>query len=336
MPTLSVISVTFNEAKHVARLLASIRNLRGAGGVAIEAILVDGGSSDGTPDAAKKAGFDKVIVLPGANIPVCRNKGLAEARGEWIAFVDGDCELAPDWLEKARPLLDCGEQVLMGWPAAPPEPMTWVQSAWRFHWLRKNPRFEDFHGARVVLKEGFRLATTRNMVLHREVADRLKGFNEDLSTGEDTDFAYRAYLAGVATIGYPDLHVIHHGEPRTFGQFFRQQLWHANRRSYEHIMTATGGKVGGNAPRFAAAFLACVLLAVAGLAASLITGLGSHLLLISPLLLLIAGPAALMSWRGRTLRHFLPLCAIYAAYGAARAWDLAGFSRAKPSWKASR
>jgi glycosyltransferase involved in cell wall biosynthesis len=331
--TLSVISVTFNEAAHVQRLLDSIRGLRRNADVTLECIVVDGGSSDGTPEAAREAGFDQVMVLPGANIPVCRNRGLAAAAGDWIAFIDGDCELAPDWLDQARPLLECGETVLVGWPAAPPEPMTWVQAAWRFHWLQKNSRVDLFHGRRVVRQEGFRLATTRNMVLHRAVVDRVQGFNEELSTGEDTDFAYRAYLAGVVVLGCPDLKVIHHGEPRTFGQFFRQQVWHANRKSYEHIMKATGGKVGGNAPRYAAAFLAASLLAVGGLLGTLITEHGSLLFLSLPLLALIAGPAALMSWRGETWRHFLPLCAIYAAYGAARAWDLAGLARAKPSWK---
>lgn len=335
MPRLTILTVTFNEAQHVARLRDSIRRLRRPAGVTVESVLVDGGSRDGTPEAARAAGFDQVIVLPGANIPVCRNRGLAAAGGDWIAFVDGDCELAEDWLEKACPLLEGGELVLAGWPASPPEPMTWVQAAWRFHWLQKNPRLEDYRGARVVRREGFRLATTRNMILHRAVADKVGGFNEALSTGEDTDFAYRAYLAGAVVLGYPELRVVHHGEPRTFGQFFRQQVWHANRRSYEHIMKATGGKVGGNAPRFAAAFLMTSLLAAGGLIGSQVMGHAFFLVLALPLLALVAGPAALMSWRGRTVRHFFPLCALYTAYGAARAWDLAGLAPAKPSWKAS-
>jgi glycosyltransferase involved in cell wall biosynthesis len=332
--TLSIIVVAFNEARHIARLQASIKRLVMPAGVAVESILIDGGSSDGTAAAAREAGFTQVIELPGANIPVCRNRGLQAATGDWIAFIDGDCELAPDWLTQAAFLLDGVDDVLAGWPAVPPEPMTWVQAAWRFHWLQKNPRYDDYRGRRVVSHEGFRLATTRNMVLQKRVADRVGGFNEELATGEDTDFAYRAYLAGVKVLGDPSLVVVHHGEPATLGAFYRQQVWHANRKSYEHILKATGGKVGGNAPRFAAAFLAGAIVAIAGVAGTAATGCPWWMVVgLASLAAVVGGPALLLSLRGRTLRYLPGLVALYAAYGLARAWDLLGFAKAKPSWK---
>ena len=334
--TLSIIAVAFNEQQHIARLLASIKRLVRPTHIAIESVLVDGGSRDGTVQAARDAGFDRVIEAPGANIPACRNRGLREARGDWIAFVDADCELASDWLDKALPLLDSDGEILMGWPAVPPEPMTWVQSAWRFHWTQKNPRMEDFKGQRVVKSEGFRLTTTRNMMLHRSVADRVKGFNEELATGEDTDFAYRAYLAGVPVVGNPALVVVHHGEPATVGQFCRQQVWHANRKSYSHILKATGGKVGGNAPRFAIAFLATSILAVGGFIGAIALGCPWAMLLVLPLPALVAAPAVLMCARGRNAKFFPALVALYTVYGFARALDLTGFAREKPSWKAGK
>ena len=336
MPTLSVISVTYNEARHVARLRQALRALDNPAGVRIEAILVDGGSADGTAAAARAAGFEQVIELPGASIPVCRNRGLQAATGEWIAFLDGDCEPASDWLERVRPLLERDEAVMLGWPAEPPSPMTWVQSAWLFHWRQKNPRVKDYHGVPAVRSEGFRMVTTRNLVLHRRVLDRIGSFNEELATGEDTDFAFRAYQAGVPVLGLPGLHVTHHGEPATLAAFFRQQLWHANRRSYEHIQRLSGGKVGGNAPRFTRLYLATALLALAGLAVAAAAAVpyAWGLMLVLPWLAVVAGPAALLSLRGRTLRPLPALCVLYAAYGLARSLDLLGFHPRKPSWKA--
>ena len=332
---LSIIVVAFNEEQHIARLHASIKRLVRPQNVSVESILIDGGSRDGTAEAARNAGFSKVIDLPGANIPACRNRGLAEAKGDWVAFVDADCELAADWLEKAMPLMDTDEEVLMGWPAVPPEPMTWVQAAWRFHWTQKNPRLEAYRGQRVVRREGFRLTTTRNMILHRSVAERIKGFNEALATGEDTDFAYRAYLAGVAVLGHPALVVVHHGEPATLAAFFRQQIWHANRKSYEQIMKATGGKVGGNAPRFAAAFLATGLLAFGGMVGGAVMRCGWTALLAAPFVAVVGGPALLMCVRGRSFRFLPALVALYTAYGLARAIDLVGLTPSKPSWKSN-
>lgn len=331
--SISFVVVAYNEGRHVARLKRSIDALRRAPDTRMQTILVDGGSRDQTVAEARRAGFDVVIELPGANIPVCRNRGLREATGNWVAFVDGDCELAPDWLEKAGALLDHEPLLLAGWPAQPPEPLTWVQDAWRFHWLQKNRATEDRHGQAVIAREGFRLATTRNMVFHRAVADRVGGFNESLDTGEDTDFAFRADQAGVAVWGVPGLLVHHHGEPATLGAWFRQQLWHANRKSYRHILKLSGGRVGGNAPMFTALYLGTLLLGLLGLAGALFTGHGSPIALLAPWLAVVAGPAVLLCARGRSFRHLPALCVLYAAYGLARSIDLLGLHRAKRSWK---
>ena len=331
--TLSIIVVTYNESQHVARLQRSIKKLDKPEGVQVQSILVDGGSQDGTAEAARRAGYSRVIELPGANIPVCRNRGAEAAQGDWLAYVDGDCELAPDWLMTAYPLLTGCEAVMLGWPARPPDPMNAMQSAWNFHWLNKNPRLEDFMGRRVVRHEGFRLATTRNMILHKSVFTTVQGFNEELPTGEDTDFAFRAYMADVPVLGVPDLKVVHHGEPVTLRQFYKQQVWHANRHSYEHIQKLSGGKIGGNAPRFAKAFMAGLFSAVVGLAISAVTGNAWWLLLLLPVLGVISLPAAYISMKGRSLRHLPMLCLLYAAYGWARMQDWVGLAQSKASWK---
>lgn len=329
-------AVALNEARHVGKLQASINRLARPAGFEIETILVDGGSKDGTVEAARTAGFTKIIELPGANIPVCRNAAIREASGSWLAFVDADCELAEDWLEQARPLLESAPKMIVAWPARPPEPMTWVQSAWLFHWLNKNQKFDEVCGRTVVKEQGFRLATTRNMIFHRAVADALRGFNEELATGEDTDFAFRAYMAGIPVLGLPALRAFHHGEPDTLAKFYRQQIWHANRRSYEHIRKLSGGKIGGNAPKFAALFLATFTLALAGIFAAAFIACGWFLLATLPLLALNAGPAALLSLRGKSFRHFFALCVIYFAYGFARMLDLLGLAQTKASWKTTR
>ena len=330
---LTIMAVALNEARHVARLQESVRRLKNSAGIEIDTILIDGGSHDGTADAARAAGFTKVVVLLGANIPVCRNAGVRESAGDWLAFVDADCELADDWLEQAKPLLASSPKMIVAWPARPPEPMTWVQSAWLFHWLNKNRQLDDLGGRQVIKAEGFRLATTRNMIFHRAVYDDLHGFNEELATGEDTDFAFRAYMHNIPVIGLPALRVFHHGEPRTLRQFYRQQIWHANRRSYEHIKKISGGRIGGNAPLFSSLFLGCVVFAIAGLGTSIALRNPWLLLTATPLLALSAGPAFMICTRGNSFHHFFALIAIYFVYGWARMLDLLGLARTKTNWK---
>lgn len=199
----SIVAVSLNEERFVARLQAAVDALKRPTGVDVETVLVDGGSRDGTVATARSAGFTQIIELPGASIPVCRNAGLRAAKGDWIAFLDADCEPTPDWLDEAAFFLMREPNVILGWPASPTEPMTWVQAAWSFHWAQKNPAWEERHGHRVVVREGFRMVTTRNMLVPCAVADRLRGFNEELTTGEDTDFVFRADRAGIPVGAFP-------------------------------------------------------------------------------------------------------------------------------------
>jgi GT2 family glycosyltransferase len=165
--------------------------------------------------------------------------------------------------------------------------------------------------------------------------NRIGPFNEELATGEDTDFAFRAYQAGVPVLGVPAMRVVHHGEPATLAAWYRQQLWHANRRSYEHIRKLSGGRVGGNAPRFTRLYLAATLSLLTGMAGALCFRAPFWMVLCLPWIALIAAPAAILSRRGRTFRHFPGLCVLYGAYGLARTVDLLGLHPQKPSWKSA-
>ncbi len=327
----SFIIVVFNEAKVLGRTFEAIAQLNLPAGVTIETIAIDGGSRDDSVGVAKSLGFSRVIELPGANIPVCRNAGLRAASGEWIAFVDADCLLDPSWLVHAARLMTSHPRLVLGWPASPPVPGTWVTRAWYAHWMNKIPVRDTEHGEPVVKQDGFRMITTRNMICHKAVAVAVGGFDESLATGEDTDFVFRATMAGTPCWGLPALASTHLGEPDTLRKFFKQQLWHANRQAYKTIMAKSGMKSGGNAPLFTAVFLASLILALAGAGGALW----------SPLLLLAALPFGLLlvglGWRTSTragqISLLWPLVTLYGAYGLARSIDLIGLAHAKKSWK---
>ena len=89
--TLSVIIPAYNAEKTLLPCCESI--LRGQD-AEMEVILVDDGSTDGTPalcDAiAAQDGRVKVIHTPNGGPGSARNKGMEAAAGEWIAFTDAD------------------------------------------------------------------------------------------------------------------------------------------------------------------------------------------------------------------------------------------------------
>ena len=69
-----------------------------------ELILVDDGSPDGCPALCDAAALrdDRVRVIHKINggVSTARNSGLAAAQGNWIAFVDSDDRVLPQFLEK--------------------------------------------------------------------------------------------------------------------------------------------------------------------------------------------------------------------------------------------
>jgi len=66
-----------------------------------EVIVVDDGSSDGTEKTLRDAFGDRIRYYFQSNqgVSVARNKGVEEARGEWIAFLDSDDLWEKDKLE---------------------------------------------------------------------------------------------------------------------------------------------------------------------------------------------------------------------------------------------
>jgi glycosyltransferase involved in cell wall biosynthesis len=94
MPVVSVITAVFNGQPHVSECLESVLRQDYPH---IEHIVIDGGSTDGTLDVLRVYD-DKIAVWrsePDQGVYDAWNKGLREARGEWICFLGIDDEFLP-------------------------------------------------------------------------------------------------------------------------------------------------------------------------------------------------------------------------------------------------
>ena len=90
MPEISVAIPTHNRCNLLAQTLNCVRYQRD---VDIEIIVVDDGSSDKTTDQVRALGDDRVRLLRNdraQGVSAARNKAVAHASGEWIAFLDDD------------------------------------------------------------------------------------------------------------------------------------------------------------------------------------------------------------------------------------------------------
>jgi glycosyltransferase involved in cell wall biosynthesis len=100
MPTLSVITVVYNNVADIGRTLLSVLNQTHP---AIEYIVIDGCSTDGTLDIINtyKNRIAKLVSEPDKGIYDAMNKGLAMATGDYVIFMNsGDEFYATDTVEK--------------------------------------------------------------------------------------------------------------------------------------------------------------------------------------------------------------------------------------------
>jgi len=103
MTRISIIVPVLNEAQGISESLAALAPLRARGH---EVIVVDGGSSDKTPDLARRAA-DRVASAPRGRASQM-NAGAALARGEVLVFLHADTRLPEG----------AGERILQGLAAS--------------------------------------------------------------------------------------------------------------------------------------------------------------------------------------------------------------------------
>jgi GT2 family glycosyltransferase len=114
--SITAVVPVWNGRDLLARLLAS---LAAQTMPAAEVLVVDNGSHDGAPELARERGARVIAMGSNAGFAAAVNRGIREARGEWIAVLNSDVELAPDYFEK---LLAAGAPFATGKILQPAQP----------------------------------------------------------------------------------------------------------------------------------------------------------------------------------------------------------------------
>lgn len=199
---LSVVIAAYNAADTLGTQLEAL--VGQAPGLDWEVVLADNRSTDATV-AVATAFADRldlrVVPAPAkANAAYARNVAVATCDAPWIAFVDADDQVAPDWVETIAHALSDHQFVagrldtqLLNSPAVirsrPVPQSTGLQ------WWSVGPPLPHAGGG--------------NLGIHRSVYEAVGGFDEDLGGLQDVDFCWRVQLAGVPLHFHPEatLHV---------------------------------------------------------------------------------------------------------------------------------
>jgi GT2 family glycosyltransferase len=97
MSGISAVVPVWNGRELLASLLESLARQTHP---AAEVLVVDNGSTDGAPDLARAGGARVLPMGRNAGFAAAVNRGIGESSGEWIAMLNSDVELAPDYFER--------------------------------------------------------------------------------------------------------------------------------------------------------------------------------------------------------------------------------------------
>ncbi len=206
-PRVSVVIPSWNARRWIAATIDSVLQQTQP---VHEIIVVDDGSIDGTAEFLRSA-YPSVRVVRQANagVSVARNRGIACAQGEWVAFIDADDIWLPDKLQRQLALVQErpeAQMVCSGWqswtctdPAPPPALLTQ---------LANEPDDSARWGGPSGWIYGDLLKAccvwTSTVVMHRDLLARTGGFDPALSIGEDLDLWLRASrLTPIARVPRP-------------------------------------------------------------------------------------------------------------------------------------
>ena len=212
---ITAIAIGRNEGDRLVRCISSLTGAEAVGRV----LYVDSGSSDGSQQRARALGAEVVALDMTRPFTAARarNAGLRAAddplQPELIQFVDGDCELAPGWIEVALAALDAdpGLGIVAG---------------------RRRERFPAASIYNAICEGewntpvGAARAVGGDMLARRVALSQAGGFDDALIAGEEPEMCLRLRQAGWRIARIDAEMTLHDADMQHLSQW-----WRRNRRA---------------------------------------------------------------------------------------------------------
>jgi len=248
-PEVSVVIVAWRARQEVLRCLSSLRE---HAGTSYEAIVVDDGSGDGTPEAVTSQfpGVNVIAKERNGGLSAGRNSALPHVRGRLVLMLDADTLVRPDAIPRlARALDEHPHAGLVGPRLVFPDGS--LQLSCR-RWppfltpiLRRGPLARlvpepELHRRHLMMDWDH--AAERPVVYvigaaqmwRADLPFRIGRFDEHVSSygGEDLDWCLRVWAAGLQVRYVPEAEFVHVFQQATRQRLFGRKSWRAFRDWY--------------------------------------------------------------------------------------------------------
>ena len=218
-----------------------------------EILVVDNGSTDGTAAVIERFPVGRLWEPePGASN--ARNRGLAESRGDIVAFIDADCVASRGWL---REMVGCFEDEDVAGAAG--EILSYPPTSAAGRYMAVHHAYSQ----KRALEGPWPFAATGNVAFRRAVFERIGHFDPRLPSAEDKDFSRRFLDAGIGALCYCPRGVVLHRFHETVGGFFRQQMHWIYGAALLHAKYDLPWRLGDEARKYGTLLTASGALAVA-------------------------------------------------------------------------
>jgi glycosyltransferase involved in cell wall biosynthesis len=183
---ISLIIPAHNEEKYIRDCLLSVEK---NGKDFFEVIVINNASNDKTSEIVKTFSFVRLINEPRKGLPITRNRGLKEAKGDILAYADADTKIPKGWVKRIIKEFQKDEKMVsMSGPYIYYDVsmfqkflvwMYWIILAWPSYF---------FTGYMSVLG---------NFVARKTALEKIGGFSENvIFYGDDTDISKKLHKIG--------------------------------------------------------------------------------------------------------------------------------------------
>jgi GT2 family glycosyltransferase len=242
-PLVSIVIVSFNEIDQIGECLSALFSQTYSN---YEVIVYDNASCDGTPEYIEQ-NFPQVKLIKGTEnlgFGGANNRASEQAKGQYLAFVNDDAYVTPNWLVALVKLLEMDTTV----GCAGAELLCAEKEKRNIVLCHGN----DIHLSGIAyLKNNGQIAKPAGpieagsisgaaFVIKRELFLEIGGFESDFFLYyEDTDLSLRLRLMGKRCVIVPGSVVYHNSEPR----FGSQKLFFLERNRYLSLFTLMNARL---------------------------------------------------------------------------------------------
>jgi glycosyltransferase involved in cell wall biosynthesis len=233
MKFISIIVCTYNRQKYLAEVLESIKNQSSAKDL-YETIVINNNSTDNTLKVCEQFKTEnpelnfRFFTETKQGLSHAKNRGIEEAKGDFIVFVDDDAFVNEQYIEKISIFINSVPEVkVIGGKIIPvyEEKPNWI-----------SPYLEPIFG-KLDMGESITLFTGKNFPFGgnsgaaKDVFEKFGNFNPELGrkgdkmlASEEKDFYARIKSAKIKMYYLPDMILYHHApKERTTPEFIKKQ-----------------------------------------------------------------------------------------------------------------